>query len=129
MRIFSARPEERDAVSRVHLQAFGTPLEPGLVADGLTACRQRGCYAVVVLGQPDWCPRIGFEPSANYGIQSEYGRPSEVFMVMQLRAGALQGVRGIVRYRPVFAEPHTLVRPGRDYWQCFFTISLESWYS
>lgn len=73
-----------------------------LVNEGLRACGDAGYEAVVVLGHPDYYPRFGFEPSAAFGIDSEYDVPPEVFMVKELREGALSGKSGTVRYHPVF---------------------------
>lgn len=74
-----------------------------LIERGLEACREEGFDAVVVLGHPEYYPRFGFEPAARRGITSEYPVPDEVFMVLELRPGALEGWSGLVQYRPEFA--------------------------
>jgi putative acetyltransferase len=81
-------------------QGVGTQL----VNEGLKACEKSGYSVVVVLGHPDYYPRFGFVPSANFGIKSEYDVPPEVFMVMELRKGALNGLKGTVKYHPLFNE-------------------------
>jgi putative acetyltransferase len=43
-------------------------------------------------------------PAVTRGLECEYLVPAEVFMVLELRTGALGGVRGLVRYRPEFAD-------------------------
>jgi putative acetyltransferase len=75
-----------------------------LVNAGLEACKKAGYEAVVVLGHPDYYPRFGFVPSVNYGITSEYDVPPEVFMVKELREGALNQTTGTVKYHHVFDE-------------------------
>lgn len=75
-----------------------------LVREGLRACRPLGCEAVVVLGHPEYYPRFGFKPAETYGLQSEYDVPAEVFMAMELEPGALEDVRGVVRYHAAFGE-------------------------
>lgn len=67
----------------------------GLIEHGLAACRRDGFEAVVVLGHPEYYPRFGFEPAARRGIASEYPVPDEVFMVLELRPGALDGWSGL----------------------------------
>lgn len=75
-----------------------------LVHAGLEACRALGVDAVVVLGHPTYYPRFGFQPAGRWGITSEYDAPPEAFMALELRAGALAGVSGTVRYHEAFGE-------------------------
>ena len=53
-----------------------------LVRAGLEQSKQLGIVAVVVLGHPEYYPRFGFLPSSRFGIDSEYGVPEELFMVL-----------------------------------------------
>ena len=73
-----------------------------LVEAGLEECRKAGHEAVVVLGHPGFYPRFGFVPSKRLGIKWEKDVPEEVFMVVELREGALAGRGGIVKYLPEF---------------------------
>lgn len=73
-----------------------------LVRQGLDACRERGVDAVFVLGHPEYYPRFGFRPAADYGISSVYDCPPEAFLGLELTPGVLEGVCGIVHYDPVF---------------------------
>jgi len=75
-----------------------------LVEQGLGRCREEGHKYVVVLGHPDYYPRFGFVPAGRFGIKSEYDVADEVFMVMELREGALKGCAGVVKYQPEFNE-------------------------
>lgn len=75
-----------------------------LVEAGLKRCRQLGFAWVVVLGHPDYYSRFGFLPSSRFGIDSEYEVPAEVFMVMELRRGALNGRTGRINYDDAFRE-------------------------
>jgi putative acetyltransferase len=75
-----------------------------LVREGLTHCKEAGYAAVCVLGHPDYYPRFGFVPSVNYGIKSEFDVPAEVFMVKELREGALADCNGIVKYHDLFNQ-------------------------
>ena len=74
-----------------------------LVRAGLEECRQRGYTAVVVVGHPEYYPRFGFVPAHKKGLDCEFPVPQEAFMVFELDAGALTGLRGVVRYRAEFA--------------------------
>ena len=73
-----------------------------LVREGLKECRQAGQEVVFVLGHAHYYPRFGFAPASAQGLRCLYPVPDEVFMVAELRAGALAGRRGIVRYHPAF---------------------------
>jgi putative acetyltransferase len=75
-----------------------------LVREGLERCRQLNAAAVVVLGHPEYYPRFGFLPAARLSLRSEYDVPEEVFMVRELRDGALRGISGTIRYHPVFGD-------------------------
>ena len=74
-----------------------------LVNAGLDECRKQGCDFVAVLGHPAYYPRFGFVPSINFNIKSEYDVPDEVFMLLELKEGALSGCSGIIKYQPEFA--------------------------
>lgn len=75
-----------------------------LVREGLKVCEKAGYGAAVVLGHPEYYPRLGFVPSVNYGIKCEYDVPPEVFMVKELQAGALEDTKGTVKYHHVFSK-------------------------
>jgi putative acetyltransferase len=75
-----------------------------LVREGLDRCRQVNAAGVVVLGHPEYYPRFGFLPAARLFLRCEYEVPEEVFMVRELREGALSGLSGTIRYHPVFGE-------------------------
>ena len=73
-----------------------------LVEEGLKRCEKAGYDAVVVLGHPEYYPRFGFIPSVKYKIRSEYDVPDEVFMVKELKEGALADCKGTIKYHEVF---------------------------
>jgi putative acetyltransferase len=75
-----------------------------LVTAGLEQCRRLGFAAVVVLGHPAYYPRFGFSPATRFGIGCEYDVPEDVFMVMELDAGALRGASGTVQYHTAFSN-------------------------
>jgi putative acetyltransferase len=75
-----------------------------LMEHGLRRCREVDYPFVVVLGHPDYYPRFGFVSASSFGIKSEYDVDDEVFMVMELREGALTGCAGVAKYQPEFNE-------------------------
>jgi putative acetyltransferase len=75
-----------------------------LVRRGLEECRNMGQEVVVVLGHTEYYPRFGFVPASQKGLSCEYPVPDEVFMVLELREGALSGREGLVKYGPEFGN-------------------------
>lgn len=75
-----------------------------LVREGLRECLRAGHTIVVVLGHAQYYSRFGFERASDKGLRCEYEVPEEAFMVTELRPGALDGVRGLVKYHEVFGS-------------------------
>lgn len=73
-----------------------------LVREGIEECRRSGHDALFVLGDPAYYRRFGFTTAAARGLSCEFPAPDEAFMTMELRPGALDGARGLVKYRPEF---------------------------
>jgi len=74
----------------------------GLIEEGLRACRQLGHRIVIVVGHPSYYPRFGFTTAPVLGIKAPFPCDNKVFMACPLVPGALDGVRGTVRYPPAF---------------------------
>ncbi len=74
----------------------------------IDTCLERvrtGDYAgVVVLGHPHFYHRFGFIPASRWGLRWEADAPDESFMALELSAGLLTGIGGVVRYRPEFTQ-------------------------
>jgi putative acetyltransferase len=73
-----------------------------LVRAGLDEARRLGFGAVVVLGHANYYPRFGFLTASSFGLVSEYDVPDDVFMALELRAAALHGHGGTIRYHSAF---------------------------
>lgn len=73
-----------------------------LIEAGLAECRLAHHGWVVVLGDPAYYGRFGFEAASGFGLSSEYGSGPE-FQVIELAAGRLPRGAGRVRYAPEFA--------------------------
>ncbi len=74
-----------------------------LVRAGLDACRRAGVGFVVVLGDPGFYERFGFERASGRGLRNEYGAESE-FMVIELVPQSIPAKGGLVKYAPEFAK-------------------------
>lgn len=73
-----------------------------LVEAGLAACKAAGYGLVAVLGHPTYYPRFGFAPAAQFGLESTYDVPPEVFMVKALQSDVLGHLKGVLQYHPCF---------------------------
>jgi putative acetyltransferase len=71
-----------------------------LIRHGLDWLRGRGEQVVLVLGHPDYYPRFGFSSDRARSLASPF--PTEAFMALELSPGALDGIRGRVRYPDAF---------------------------
>lgn len=81
-------------------QAIGSEL----VRRGLEICQSLGHEVVVVVGHPAYYPRFGFSSARAKGLEAPFPVPDEAFLALELREGALDGIKGIVRYPPEFYE-------------------------
>jgi putative acetyltransferase len=72
----------------------------GLIREGLHRCSELGFDYCVVLGDPKYYARFGFEKASNFDLQNEYGVDDE-FMVINFSAHRLP--RGLVGYASEFA--------------------------
>jgi putative acetyltransferase len=71
-----------------------------LIHHGLNLLREQGEQIVIVLGHPNYYPRFGFSSGKAFSLESPF--PQDAFMAMELSPGALEGVRGTVRYPAAF---------------------------
>jgi putative acetyltransferase len=73
-----------------------------LIRHGLDWLRGQGEHVVIVLGHPDYYPRFGFSSDRARSLASPF--PAEAFMALELLPGALDGIRGRVRYPDAFGS-------------------------
>lgn len=83
-----------------------------LIQNGLAECHRWGAVFIVVIGDPPYYSRFGFEPAAKHGLRSEFGA-GDAFMVFELESGALPPAGTLVKYAPEFAAvSRTAPRPA-----------------
>lgn len=73
-----------------------------LIRAGLDACRAAGFAWTVVLGEPHYYGRFGFQAATGFGLSDEYGGGA-AFQAMELSPGGVPVGAGLVRYAPEFA--------------------------
>jgi putative acetyltransferase len=73
-----------------------------LVREGLIYAERAGFQFAVVLGEPGYYGRFGFEPASRWGLRDEYGGGA-AFQALELRPSTIPMGGGLVRYAPEFA--------------------------
>jgi putative acetyltransferase len=74
-----------------------------LIRWSLERLKEGGCPAVIVLGESGFYSRFGFRRASDFRIECPYDVPGEYYMALELHAGALGGMTGLVEYRPEFS--------------------------
>jgi putative acetyltransferase len=72
----------------------------GLIRYGLDALRGLGERVVIVVGHSGYYPRFGFSTEQARSLENSF--PPDVFMALELSPGALDRIRGRVRYPQPF---------------------------
>ena len=80
-----------------------TGLGADLVTRGIAACARAGFDWVVVLGDPHYYGRFGFEPASAWGLSDAYD-DGPAFQVLGLAGSTPPRDVGLVSYGPEFAE-------------------------
>ncbi len=75
-----------------------------LVQTAIARIKQGGCPYIIVIGQPEYYARFGFEWAGRFGISSEWDVPDEAFMILMLDRKAMNGITGVAGYREEWAE-------------------------
>ena len=99
-----ARPAMGLAPVGVLPERQGSGIGSKLVRAGFESCRTLGQDVVLVLGDPSYYPRFGFEPAYPHGIYYRSEELEPAFMVVPLAPGSLDGYSGRVEYHPAFSD-------------------------
>ncbi|HUQ72359.1 MAG TPA: N-acetyltransferase [Planctomycetaceae bacterium] len=73
-----------------------------LIRAGVAACRHRDAGFIVVLGDPAYYGRFGFQPASQWQLADEYGG-GDAFQALELIPGSIPAAGGLVRYSSEFA--------------------------
>jgi putative acetyltransferase len=80
----------------------GRGIGRGLIEAAVAEARSRGEVAIILLGEPSFYPRFGFEPASRYGLKNPFSDVrQEVFQILPLD-GRVNDLTGDVRWHPVF---------------------------
>ena len=106
-RIGSSRPQLRTLAlgpMAVHPDHQRTGIGTALVEAGIASCLADGVDAVFVLGHRGYYPRFGFTSAASRGLRFRGPQFDANFFVLELSAGSLAGLSGLVAYMPEFDD-------------------------
>ena len=65
-----------------------------LLRETMPLAAAAGYPGIIILGEPDYYPRLGFKTCDNFGITTADGRNFDAFMGIELRPGSMRGVHG-----------------------------------
>ncbi len=69
-----------------------------LVKEGLSSLGELGYPACVVLGDPNYYQRFGFEAASEYGFTCQWEVPAEAFQIVALCENELDNRQGLIKY-------------------------------
>jgi putative acetyltransferase len=69
-----------------------------LIAAGLMKAKELGFESVTVVGYPAYYARFGFLKASTWGLRLPFDAPDEAFLAIELEAGSLKDVRGVVQF-------------------------------
>ena len=81
----------------VHPEAQGRGLGARLIAEGLERAKQRGHRAAILVGDPEYYGRFGFERALTLGLTLPGPVEPRRFLGLELEPGALAAAEGKVR--------------------------------
>ena len=75
-----------------------------MVREGLASLGELGYPACVVLGEPAYYGRLGFDLAAQLGFHCQWPAHEQYFQIVSLWENELQGREGLIEYCAEFAE-------------------------
>ena len=88
------------AVSVFHRkQGIGASLMQAI----LNVAKEEGFKSAVVLGDPKYYGRFGFQTASNFNLENEYNE-ADAFMAKELEVDSLKDISGLVKYVRAFSQ-------------------------
>ncbi len=75
-----------------------------LIQEALDKAKKLGYHSVIVLGHPEYYPKLGFKKTSLWDISAPFDVPEEALMAIELHDNALEKVSGVIEYPNVFFE-------------------------
>ena len=65
-----------------------------LLRETMKLAANKGYKGIVILGEPDYYPRIGFKTCDNFNITTADGKNFDAFMGIELTEDSMKGIKG-----------------------------------
>lgn len=65
-----------------------------LIEETTKLAREAGHKGIVIFGEPDYYPRVGFKTCDNYNITTADGNNFDAFMAYELKEGSMSNIKG-----------------------------------
>ncbi|MDD4593325.1 MAG: GNAT family N-acetyltransferase [Parabacteroides sp.] len=65
-----------------------------LLSETMNLAANKGYKGIVIFGEPDYYPRIGFKTCDNFNITTADGKNFDAFMGIELSEGSMKGIKG-----------------------------------
>ncbi|GAA5647110.1 MULTISPECIES: GNAT family N-acetyltransferase [Vibrio] len=89
------------AVAKAHR---GQGIASALIKEGFESLLMFGYPVCVVLGNPDYYQRFGFQPAEQYQMRCPWDVPVGAFQICELAEGMLNNRSGLIEYSPEFTQ-------------------------
>lgn len=73
-----------------------------LMLETFELAKNAGYKGIVIFGEPDYYPRVGFKTCDNFGITTAEGENFSAFMCKELYVGSMEGIHGKYYISDVF---------------------------
>ena len=75
-----------------------------LLKETMQLAKDMGYKGIVIFGEPDYYPRLGFKTCDNFNITTSDGKNFDAFMAIELTEGGMRGVKGKFYEAEVFEQ-------------------------
>lgn len=75
-----------------------------LIKETMKLAKEKGYKGIIIFGEPDYYPRLGFRTCDHFGITTSDGKNFDAFMGIALSENSLSGVKGKFTYSEVFDD-------------------------
>lgn len=75
-----------------------------LLRNTMKLAAEKGYKGIVIFGEPDYYPQIGFKTCDNFNITTADGKNFDAFMGIELTEGSMEGIKGKFYESKVFEE-------------------------
>lgn len=75
-----------------------------LIRTSFKRAKEFGHIAIIIFGEPDYYPRVGFKRAEELGLTTKDGMVFPAFMVLELVPGVLRGIQGVYHEAAVYSD-------------------------